>query len=339
MSTQQSSAGTDAGSGTVTAENNTDTLDADLEAMREADEAAEASQGETEAAGQQQTGAQDGTQGQEGREAGENGEPGKGGGKPPLTPDELNARWRQSQAAMHEERTARQAGESRIAELERRIQELSAGGGKPQQGQQQEFDPLNSEIPDPNEDPAGAFLAMVNLARALQADRKTTDQQTTQASEGRQQLQSLVQTFQTAEGEYRTSVPDYDDAVKHMRERRIEELTLFGQSPQQATASYQREILGLVNAAMRSGQHPAHVLYQLSQKRGYTKPAPAEKTAEEKAAEMAQHSDAMKLSKTLSGGGGKAKRGGPTVEQINTTRDGDEFDKLFDELEAMQSGR
>lgn len=335
MTDTTASAGTDAGGGAApaTTDTNADTLDRDLEAMRLSEEPGDGAAARSEMAGRQDGAGQD--------DAAAAAAAAEGKQQEPLTPEEINKRWQDQKAATKQERIARQAGEAQLEEMRREIAALKAGRTGGQQQQQpaaEDDDPLTSEIPDPNEDPAGAFLAMIKLARALQNDRRSTDQQTQEAQSSRTQVQQLVSTFQSAENEYRQVQPDYDDAIGHMRDQRIEELQLFGYDKQQATQAYQREIFQLVNASMQSNQHPAHVIYQMAKRRGYAGPKPAATDPKVAAVDMQRQVDATKLTKTLSGSGGKTVRGGPTIEQANDTKDGDAFDKMFEELRALNNG-
>lgn len=326
--TKETSSGTDAGSGTASAGINAaavepvDTLDQDLEAMRLSE--------------------LDDTPGPEdvSRSAPAKAEPvtepadDGAGGQEPLSVEEVNQRWKDQKAATRQEREARRAGEARIADLERRIAELS-NGGQPQQ--QQPPNPLEMDIPDPDQDPAGAFRAVIQLARAMREERVETERATETATTQSTALREVLGDFRSAETEYMKVEPTYNDAVQHLRAGMIEEFKLLGANEQQANQLFQREVLNKVVAAMQTDQHPAHVLFNLARARGFTGPKPAVPEPEQARQDMQVRAAAQKLAKTMSGAGGKPASNTPTYESVNAIEDGDEFDRAFNEL-AKASG-
>lgn len=357
MNLNATSPGTDAGAGAAAAgSENADTLDADLEAMRLAEEADD-----------DDAGPAGGTAApQEGGKA-KAADPAQKTGdelKPELTVDELRERHRQKAAALREERAARQSQDAVIAELKAEIAALRQGrtpapaaGAQPSGADEDDgsFDLDSFEIPDPREDPQGAFLAMSKVAAALLEERRQGARQATEQQTQTQVLQQLTTQFRSAEQEYAKVQPDYYDAVKHLRESRIEELKIFGYQDQVAKQMFAREILQLVNAAMSTQDHPAHIIYEMSKRRGFAgraadpgagngaggqpAPAAAEVDAGKAAADMKQRIEATKLGKTLSGAGGKVTPNVLTVDAVNAIEDGDEFDKAFAELARANKGR
>lgn len=336
MTTTNASAGTDAGSGTAPADTNAgavDTLDQDLEAMLRAENGENAdpaaADGNDAAAAAGEDSAADGEGGE-----GEGGEGGEGGEsrQTDLTPEEVTRRWQDTRAALRQERDARQAGEGRIADLERQIAELRGGGEAG--GQSQQADPLTMEIPDPEQDPAGAFKAVIELARALRSERVETDRETEAATQQGAALKQVLGDFRDAETQYMQVQPDYNDAVQHLRTGMLAEFEAMGHSKEQAGALFQREVLSRVVTAMKNNRHPADALYNLAKLRGFTGPSPATAEADPEAAkkDLQRRNDAGKVSKTMSGAGGKAAGNDLSFESVNSIEDGDEFDKAFNEL-------
>lgn len=354
MNFNATSPGTDAGGGAAPADTGADTLDADLEAMRLAEEAGDddAGSGGADAAPTEGGKAKPADQARKADDE----------LKPELTVEELRERHRQKAAALREERAARQSRDARIAELEAENARLKQGRGAAPAADAQpdgeeddgSFDLESFEIPDPREDPQGAFLAMSRVAAALLQERRETALQTRTQQAQTQGLQQLQQTFSAAEKEYAGVQPDYYDAVKHLREARLEELKFFGKTGPEAQRIFAGEIVQLVQAAMQTQDHPAHIIYEMAKRRGFAggKPvdtgalqqqtqqqrAPAVDT-ERAAADMKQRVEAGKLAKTLSGAGGKVTPNTLTVDAVNAIEDGDEFDKAFAELARANKGR
>lgn len=347
MNFKATSPGTDAGIGAAADDTNADTLDADLEAMRRAEALDDDDGGPASSDAAPLEGGKDKTADPARKAEDEL--------KPDLTVEELRERHRQKNAALREERAARQSRDARIAELEAELARRT-GGQKPAaeadtDDDDGDFDLESFEIPDPRQDPQGAFLAMSRVATALLEERRLTSRQTTEQQQQVQALQQLHQSFSAAEKEYAGVQPDYYDAVKHLREARLDELKFFGITGQDAQRTFASEIVQLVNAAMRTQDHPAHIIYEMAKRRGFAggqrqEPNPQPATVAQPApdpakaaADMKQRVDAGKLAKTLSGAGGKVTPNTLTVDAVNAIEDGDEFDRAFAELAKASKGR
>jgi hypothetical protein len=350
MNFKATSPGTDAGIGAAADDTNADTLDADLEAMRRAEALDDDDGGPASSDAAPTEGGKD-KPADPARKAEDE-------LKPELTVEELRERHRQKAAALREERVARQSRDARIAELEGRLARYEQGGQKPAAAAEGEadddegdFDLESFQIPDPRADPQGAFLAMSRVATALLEERRLSSRQTTEQQQQVEALQQLHQSFSAAEKEYAGVQPDYYDAVKHLREARLEELKFFGVTGPEAQRTFASEIVQLVNAAMRTQDHPAHIIFEMAKRRGFAggqrqeanlqpvravQPAPDPAKA---AADMKQRVDAGKLAKTLSGAGGKVTPNSLTVDAVNAIEDGDEFDRAFAELAKASKGR
>ena len=330
MTDKATSPGTDAEGAATSTETVVDDLDAALEAMREAEEAGEQPQPEVKAEPNQT----DEVKGKDPEtDAAAEEAKKKTDEKPPLSVEEITKRWRDQQAATKQERTKRQQGDQRIEDLERQIAELR--GEKPKQA-------ASPSIPDLDEDAEGAIRAAVEFARQTQTDATENERLETAATEARNEVQQVATIVRAAEAEYVKAVPDYPEALKHFRTARLTEMQLYGMSQEDAARALQEETLDLARFAVSKNQHPAHLVYQLAQQRGYVKAADPEPSKDEQIAkaqeEIKQRKAAEKLAKTISGTGGKTVKGGPTVEQLNETASGDEFDKLFAEMAALEMG-
>lgn len=129
-------------------------------------------------------------------------------------------------------------------------------------------------------------------------------QQQKQAAEQQAQLQAFARTVAASEAEFIKTAPDYHDALKFMRDARIEQLRIM--APDATDDQIQRQILieeaQLSAQAIKQGRDPANVAYTLAQRFGYRKaeapppPAAAERPGGAKAADR----DALR---TLGAGG------------------------------------
>ncbi len=330
MTDTATSLATDGKSATVAAENQTDDVDAQLEAMRLAEEETTPEPQEPKEQAKAKPEAEPDEKQKAEAETEEN-------EKPPLTPEEVEKRWRDTQGALKAERGKRQERDRELEELRAEIETLK--GGRPSQAQQETADDLGlGEAPDMEKDPMAYLKWTKQVVDAMMQERRQTASEQQQESEQSNYVRQVVQTFTQAENEYRKAVPDYDDAMEHLRQARIAEIEAFGIPKAQAVQQFQQEALQMADAAYRTGNQPAAVVYKIAQTRGYRPKAAEETKADpvqdrQKAdAEMQKRRDAEKLSKSLGGGGGKAAKSGPSIELANATKDGDEFDRLFEQL-------
>lgn len=331
MTEQTATVSAEADSGAEAAENKSDDLDAQLEAMRLAEEQAPEPEPKAEAE----------PKAEKKEEKKAEAEPEKAEAdakkeekKEPLPVEEIEKRWRDQQAATKAERSKRQERDAEIAELRAQVQQLT--GQQPQQ-EQNPYD-----IPDFDENPEAAVRAAIAFAK----QNAQAQQQEQQMSVEEQAFNQKLNTFRTAETEYAQAVPDYMDAVKHSHQARINELTtVWGLPEQEAIETYKEELKQVIEYAVDSGNHPAHMIYQLAKTRGYQGPQPKEPEtpspedlAAKAKADIDQRNKAQVMAKTMSGSGGSSVRGGPTVEQLNSTSSGDDFDKMFEEMARQERG-
>lgn len=143
-------------------------------------------------------------------------------------------------AALHEERTRRQALERELAELRRT--------------------PVAAPTPeiDPEVDPIGA-LKEIREWKAGQAQRE--DQH--------RQMQEFTQRVQAHEGDFAAATPDYGKAIEHLRAARASELKALGMPEQQIPQQLYKEAMDTANVAFQNGRNPGEVFYELAKTRGY----------------------------------------------------------------------
>lgn len=269
--------------------------------------------------------------------------------KPPLSRDELEKRWRDQQAARAEERGKRReaeesarAAEKRIADLEARIQSLS------QAEPQQDVHPFDEAPIDPQVDPIGAIAQSQRIAAAMRQERaheaEKQQEAETQTETQRQetaQRNAVQQIFNQAESDFRQVVPDYDDAIAHLKESRARELKhqMPNASEHQITALINREAYTYAVNAIQNGTHPASVMYDISMARGYQPKAAPNPTVDATEPgvdpEITKRQTANRLAKTMSGAGGGATTTEPTIASANAITDGDKFDEMCRKLDEQ----
>lgn len=158
-------------------------------------------------------------------------------------------------AALHEERTRRQALERELADLRR----APAAAPTP-------------EI-DPEVDPIGA-LKEIREWKLNQGQRE----------EQHRQMQEFTQRVQAHEGDFAAATPDYGKAIEHLRAARASELKALGMPEQQIPQQLYKEAMDTANVAFQNGRNPGEVFYELAKTRGYAlaaappEPPPAAET-------------------------------------------------------------
>ncbi len=231
--------------------------------------------------------------------------------------------------AMHAERVKRQALEQQLQEMQRKFEEFQTAQQKPAEPE---------PMPDPVMEPE-KFAAW--NAQQSEGVKKQIAELMTQQREAQQQAY-MVQSIQTGEASFKAENPDYDDALTHLANVRVQELAVLGYDEMQARQVVQQEARSIVGMAVQRGMNPAAVAYQMAQARGYQKAAPAPAAAApaqpDMAAQMAAKSKAQAATASLSGAGGPVQGGGLTAEMLANMSEAD-FAKLSDdELRAAMGG-
>ncbi len=227
----------------------------------------------------------------------------------------------------HAERRKRQEAEARATALEERLARLERGNGG-QVSDEIDF----SKIPDVDADPIGNLEALRKLAVRM-AEQQQQEQRQTQAQTAQQrQFQQINTRMQEYENDFREVTPDYDDAAKHFREARMQELEEQGYEGDELQKALTAELVGLVARAMQSGKDPAEVVYKLAKNRGF---GASGATKLDKLPGKLQTIDrGQKASRSLSGMGGKTGDGELSAESVYKL-EGAAFDAAFAKLKAQ----
>jgi hypothetical protein len=228
-------------------------------------------------------------------------------------------------AALHE---ARQIQKELREELKRAREEAKASSEKAEKYSTR-FEQFLAErtkeaAPKYEDDPLGS-LKYENERLQKQLEELNSGVQKTQEEWGKsQQYQNFAQQVVSQEAVYKQSVPDYDQAIAHLKEVRLQDFADLGFSREDALLALQNEIYGLAQAAMQKGKNAAEVAYKMSQRYGY-KP----NTDEKKLETLAKGQEA---SKSLAGGKADVAIGLDALAQL----DEEQFDALIKDDKAWR---
>lgn len=295
-----------------------DDLDAQLEAMRQAEREDGGEQPEEDVQGDERP--------EERQAEAETGDEDAGDEREPLSADEWKKRHDNLQKALHAERSKRKENDEyrqKFAEIENRLAQLT-----PQQREDAKDEA--EQRPDASKDP----LAALDYALKKIEQYETIEQQRAREAEERQQQQSQLQQFANyvnqQEAEFAEATPDYYDAVAWLREKRAEHFKALGYDDQAAGAQAGQEAQQLAVLAVRQQKSPAEVAYNYAKALGYSGQAEAKPEAKrDDAGRYEKMKQGQKAAKTLSGGGAKPK---DSVD-LNALLDMDD-----DPLEALHRG-
>lgn len=134
--------------------------------------------------------------------------------------------------------------------------------------------------PDFLEDPKGYIDSAVERIEKSAKHAGTTAEQLRAQTDQEAQFRGFVSNIQTDEAAFAARQPDYQDALRYLREQRAADLKMvFPQATdQQVIQQLSQEELALSAQVMQSGRSPAEVAYEYAKRRGYAgKAAPAGK--------------------------------------------------------------
>jgi len=211
-------------------------------------------------------------------------------------------------AALHEERTRRQALESERQKLieERALFEgrLQAVLGMREQGQRQEQPAEPDETTDP--------IATIGHLRQRLAAIEAGGQQQSEQARQQARIASLAQAAAADAQQFRGKTPDYGDAYEFFKQNRAAELQFYGVPAQEIANIIGQEELQIAASAFQRQQSPAEVLYNVAKHRGYKPKAPAPPAGEQ----IDRIADGQERSRTLSSAGGGATGSAMTAERL-----------------------
>lgn len=191
-------------------------------------------------------------------------------------------------AALHEQRLANKA-----------LQEELRSAREAQQRMEGTFQKLLSGLNDKpapkfEEDPLGHMQARnEKLEKEISGVTEQLQQLNKQSSQT-QFMSQVSETISGSEAEYRATHPDYDLALKHLKDVTRQDLLDQGVDPATIEQTINAGKIGLANAALQQGKNPAAVIYDRAKRYGYTPKAPQDKLST-----LARGAD---LGKTVEGG-------------------------------------
>jgi DNA repair exonuclease SbcCD ATPase subunit len=218
-------------------------------------------------------------------------------------------------AALHEERNARKELQRQLAEQRQMMERVN-------QRLETLFTP-QQQVPDKEAAPIDYIDHRLGEVSAQQRAILEREQQREQQYAQQQAVQQLATRIQGAEAVFAKQAPDYGDAIKLLDSMRVQELMVFGATPEQAHEQAVNERIQAAFTWAHQGMNPAEIAYNLAKTRGYA-PKGAQ-TAEQK---IAAQQKGTAAAKSL-GGGGTPNAGKLTAEALASMSDED-FAKLTD---------
>lgn len=191
----------------------------------------------------------------------EGGEGGEVQAREPLSYEEMERRWKNSDTARREERTKRQKIEREFAEVKA---ERESRAGEPDP-----FETIAASLRDDLDDPLTDIEALKKAVRTVAQQQAAQRQQEATSAAEQRKNSDLARTVAEHEKDFHADNPDYFDAVKHLTSARAEELSEAGLNGNALTAKVNGELREVVQMALEQGRDPAAVIYAMSKKRGF----------------------------------------------------------------------
>lgn len=191
-------------------------------------------------------------------------------------------------AALHEERM-------RNKQLQEQLRTSKETAERMESTFQKMLGALNEKpAPKFEEDPLG-HIATRNetLEKELTKVSEKLESMTKQSSQVAF-MQHVNSEISAAETEFRSQHPDYDAALKYLKDVTRSDLTDQGVDPAQIEQTLQAGKIGLAHTAIQQGKNPAQVIYERAKRYGYQA-----KSSEDKIQTLAK---GQQFSKTVEGG-------------------------------------
>jgi len=227
-------------------------------------------------------------------------------------------------SALNESRAQLRQTQSQLAEMQQRMAEMDKlrqeiedfRANQAKTREQQEF----------NSDPLGVIQKQINDLKSTVTSQSQVEQQRAQQMQTEQQLFGAIA---SQVNDFKRTVPDYDDALAHVLEARRQELIAMGAPEYDAQSRVAMEAQEIAVNALRSGQNPAQVVYQLAKLRGYG--------AKQTAAKLATIEKGQRDASSLANVAGVGEGPGVSLSEIDSMSE-DEFDKFWTKFEKGQRG-
>ena len=151
-------------------------------------------------------------------------------------------------------------------------------------------------MPKYDEDPLGHFAARnETMEKELKQVNEKIEGFTKQSGQ-MQFVQQVNEQITSAEAEFRTSQPDYDAALKYLKDVTRSDLADQGMSGAEIEQALHQGKLGIANAALQQGKNPAQIIYERAKRYGYRG---QQQSGDDKIASLVK---GQSMSKTVQGG-------------------------------------
>lgn len=188
--------------------------------------------------------------------------------------------------------------------------------------------------PDPNEDIFAFSKWQADRLKELEEKVTSRDKQEEQARTVAEQEREVWNHWSESATSYAAQQTDFGDAVKHLSDMRMKQLSGLAVVDQNFATEQGRlnqinaELRQIVVAAKQTGQNPAQVVYELAKVYGFAPPAPADPGKVELPEKLAAIDAAQNASRTLTTPGGRSAAEPMTAETIANMSAG-EFDAWY----------
>ncbi len=207
--------------------------------------------------------------------------------------------------ALHEARMINRQLRGKMEQMEQRFSSIMERIAPPEQ----------DTGPKKEDDPIAYYDQKISQLESQIKQREAIEKQ-------QQQYQGIVGAYKAAAAEVRQSVPDFDDAYKHLIGLRTNAYVEQGYDLDQAASIVQREEAQTVQMALNMGMNPAAVIYNFAKSAGFQgKPKEAPKP------DLETVQKGVAASKSLSTAKGKGEQN-LTLEAVASMTDED-FDKFW----------
>lgn len=220
-------------------------------------------------------------------------------------------------AAFHEERENRKKLEAELkAEREARLKD-QAERAKLEERTAAILErlvpkPPEEKVPDFAEDPAGWIaykmkkdgqtLEQVQAELAgIKKEKADTDAANKKLTEQQTFVKSITDFAIAQEKDFISKTPDYLAASEFLLKSRMDELADMGWSEEQSKQIINQERFAIAQKAMQDGKNPAEMVYNVSKRRGFVAPKPADKGGAGKQPAPVVEDDATKLARVKVG--------------------------------------
>lgn len=222
------------------------------------------------------------------------------------------------QGALHEQRAMNK-------ELKAQLAAMSDNQRRMEETFQKMLGAINEKpAPTYDEDPLGHMNARNATLEKEVKQLSSTVQQFTKETSQRQAVSQINDSLVESEAEFRQAHPDYDAAVKHLKDITRSDLGDQGLSGAEIEQTIAQGKLALANAALQQGKNPAEVLYERAKRYGYRSQGGKDTVATIAAGQ--------KLGKTVEGGTAS----GMTLRDLAQLSD-DQIDSIIGDEKKFQA--